>query len=76
MGNARSKRRKHKEFVRVQKQFDACYRRHKRKYIRDTKQLLSNEVFKDNKSYEVQAILFNKVFDTGVAPSSMDACPY
>ena len=35
MGNTRSKRRKHQEFVRVQKQFDACCRRHKRKYIKD-----------------------------------------
>ena len=76
MGNTRSKRRKHKKFVRVQKQFDACFWRHKRKYIRETKQLLSNEVFKDNKSYEVLAILFNNVFDTGVAPSGMATCPY
>ena len=35
MGNTRRKRRKHQEFVRVQKQFDACFRRHKRKYITD-----------------------------------------
>ena len=35
VGNTRSKRRKLQEFVRVQKQFDACFRRHKRKYIRD-----------------------------------------
>ena len=30
MGNTRTKRRKHQEFVRVQKQFDACCRRHMR----------------------------------------------
>ena len=35
MGNTRSKRSKHQEFVRVQKQFDANFRCHEHKYIRD-----------------------------------------
>ena len=35
MGNIRSKHRKHQEFVRIQNQFDAYFRHHKRKFIWD-----------------------------------------